>query len=236
MKNDGKLVSIIVPSYNAEKYIEECLSSIIEQSYNNIEVIVVDDGSTDNTYEIARKLASNDKRLNVYRKKNEGVSSARNYALELIKGEYCMFVDSDDYIEGTTVEKMVTAIETDGTDWVNCQYHKVDVSGNVVGNSHFLTGFKNISDSYNKFVFLRDFLTEHKIGYEVCLKLFKTELIMKHGIRFDQSCFMGEDLKFCMSYSLFANNISCIKDCLYFYRFRIESAMNSVTSLKALFE
>lgn len=93
------LISVIVPVYNVEKFLSRCLNSILAQTYNNLEVILVDDGSTDNSGKICDDYALKDKRIRVIHKQNGGVSSARNMALSVAKGEYIGFVDSDDYIE-----------------------------------------------------------------------------------------------------------------------------------------
>ena len=96
---DEKLVSIIIPIYNSEKYLKKCIDSILEQKYNNLEIILINDGSTDNSGKICDRLAIEDKRIKVIHKLNEGVSIARNKGLEMAKGEYIFFIDSDDYID-----------------------------------------------------------------------------------------------------------------------------------------
>lgn len=103
MKNP--LVSIIVPVYNTEKYIRECLNSLIQQSYSHIEIIAVDDGSTDNSLCLLKKLAAKDSRLKVFSQPNQGVSAARNLALSKATGTYVMFVDADDWIDSSTIEE-----------------------------------------------------------------------------------------------------------------------------------
>lgn len=108
MKNP--LVSIIIPIYNTEKYIYECLNSLINQSYSHIEIIVVDDGSTDNSLCLLKELSDKDNRLKVFSQPNQGVSAARNLALSKATGTYVMFVDADDWIDPHTIEKCLQAI------------------------------------------------------------------------------------------------------------------------------
>lgn len=108
MKNP--LVSIIIPIYNTEKYIYECLNSLINQSYSHIEIIVVDDGSTDNSLCLLKELSAKDSRLKVFSQPNQGVSAARNLALSKATGTYVMFVDADDWIDPHTIEKCLQAI------------------------------------------------------------------------------------------------------------------------------
>ena len=116
-------VSIIIPAYNAEKYIKRCIESIIKQTYKNIEVLVVDDGSTDNTPKIIDDIAQTDKRIVVIHKQNGGVSLARNIAIEKATGKYIMFTDSDDWLENDMVEKMVNKTTSTDCDIVICGYN-----------------------------------------------------------------------------------------------------------------
>lgn len=101
---EKQLVSIIVPVYNVEKYIERCIDSILEQSYEEIEVLLIDDGSTDNSGKICDEASQKDKRITVVHKKNGGLSDARNVGLELCKGDWILFVDSDDCINKYVVQ------------------------------------------------------------------------------------------------------------------------------------
>ena len=107
---DEKLVSIIIPIYNSEKYLKKCIDSILEQKYNNLEIILINDGSTDNSGKICDRLAIEDKRIKVIHKLNEGVSIARNKGLEMAKGEYIFFIDSDDYIDENTLSVNVNRL------------------------------------------------------------------------------------------------------------------------------
>lgn len=116
------VISIVIPVYNAAKYLRKCLDSVKGQSYPEIEVICVDDESIDDSWDILESYASKDMRFKVFRKKNEGVSAARNYGLEKATGEYLMFVDSDDWIEKQTCELAIDAIEKYNADVVMWSY------------------------------------------------------------------------------------------------------------------
>ena len=94
----GKLISVIIPVYNAEKFLKSCLDSVVNQTYKNLEIILVDDGSKDNSLEICKQYEKKDKRIKLICKKNGGAASARNLALTIAKGDYITFVDSDDFI------------------------------------------------------------------------------------------------------------------------------------------
>ena len=110
-----KLVSVIVPVYNVEEYVEECIVSIINQTYKNLQIIVIDDGSTDKSIDICRKYAKNDSRIEIVSQKNSGVSAARNAGLNFAKGEFVTFIDSDDYVDHDYIETLIgkTNEETD---------------------------------------------------------------------------------------------------------------------------
>ena len=103
-------ISVIIPVYNGEKYIERCVLSVVNQTYKNIEIMVIDDGSSDRTAEIIDDMRYEDKRIKVVKKKNEGVSSARNCGIEKSTGDYIMFVDADDYIEKDYLMNMYGAM------------------------------------------------------------------------------------------------------------------------------
>ena len=110
MNCENILISVIIPVYNVEEYIIRCLDSVVSQTYKNIEVLLVDDGSTDRSGEICDKYAKEYNFINVYHQKNGGQSVARNYAIDRAKGEYYIFVDSDDYIESDMIESLINAI------------------------------------------------------------------------------------------------------------------------------
>lgn len=121
--NNEPLVSVIVPVYNIEKYVRKCLDSLTSQSYENIEIIVVDDGSTDGSGEICDEIASKDKRVEVFHKKNGGLSSARNYGIKKAKGEYVCLVDGDDYVKRDFAKIMMEGMDRGDVDIVVCGYN-----------------------------------------------------------------------------------------------------------------
>ena len=129
---EKQLVSIIVPVYNVEKYIERCIDSILEQSYEEIEVLLIDDGSTDNSGKICDEASQKDKRITVVHKKNGGLSDARNVGLELCKGDWILFVDSDDCINKYVVQICIeSATKKDGADIIWFNYTNVEDNQNV---------------------------------------------------------------------------------------------------------
>ena len=128
----NETISIIIPVYNVEKYLNKCLNSVIEQTYKNIEVILIDDGSTDNSGKICDEYAKNDIRIKIIHQQNGGVSTARNNGLEHATGKYITFVDSDDYIEKEMIETMAKKIMKKNADIVICGVTDRDEENNII--------------------------------------------------------------------------------------------------------
>src|SRR5690554_2285343 len=122
METENELISIIVPVYNVEQYIEKCMVSILSQTYRNIEIILIDDGSTDNSGNLCDTYSAIDPRVKVIHKKNGGISSARNSGLEVAMGEYIGFVDPDDWIETNMYESMYSNIKRNNSEICICNY------------------------------------------------------------------------------------------------------------------
>lgn len=168
------LVSVIVPIYQVEKYIHRCVKSILNQTYRNIEVILVDDGSPDGCPEICDEYEKLDSRVIVIHQKNQGLSAARNAGLDIANGKYIFFVDSDDYIDNNVIKKMVESAEQNNADLVICNYICVDNQGNECDDTH-------LKKLENAFITLEDILAQSaEAGGEVFIvawnKLYKKEL------------------------------------------------------------
>lgn len=121
---DENLVSIIVPIYNVQSFLNECINSLLKQTYSNIEVLLINDGSTDKSEEICREYCKKDSRLSYFYQSNSGVSSARNKGINYSKGNYILFVDADDYVEPSFVEEMLASLKINEVDCVQCGYKK----------------------------------------------------------------------------------------------------------------
>lgn len=124
------MISVIIPVYNSEKYLDKSISSVLNQTYENFELLLIDDGSTDSSYEICKKWSETDCRIKVFSQKNAGPGSARNLGLDMSKGNYIFFLDSDDYILPTCFEKLINQM-TDDIDVVACDYHDVSEDGKI---------------------------------------------------------------------------------------------------------
>lgn len=166
---DGKLVTIIIPVYNGEKYIEKSINSIISQTYENIEILIINDGSTDKTEEILKKISHIDSRLHIIKINNQGVSYARNYGRKLAKGDYIMFVDADDYIEPETVESMLDIAEEKKADVVQCGYK-------VVSDSEIKERFSSEFAIYSKDKAIQFYLEKFQLCVVPWNKLIKKEI------------------------------------------------------------
>ena len=127
-----KKLSVIVPIYNVEQYLKKCLNSIVNQTYKDLEIILVDDGSPDGCPQLCDEYASLDNRIKVIHKKNGGLSSARNAGLDIATGDYVTFVDSDDYLETDIYEKVINIFEDHSADIVSMRTQLVDQKYNVI--------------------------------------------------------------------------------------------------------
>lgn len=212
------LISIIVPVYNVEDYIKQCLDSILLQTYTNFEVIVVDDGSTDSSSEICDDFAKKDKRFNVIHKENGGVSKARNIALDNVNGSYVVFVDSDDVLPKDALKKMID--ETIATN--------SEVS--VLGWYDFKDEDKKIFEcKKNKIILenenvLKSFLNDQYFTSVIWGKIYKSEIINNN--RFDENIVIAEDFDFLYKVLKKVNRLSVNTfEIAYKYRVRETSAM-----------
>lgn len=184
MTNVPSRISIIVPVYNVENYLTKCLDSLVNQSYRNIEVLVVDDGSKDKSAEIIKSFALKyPEKIKAFTKENGGLSDARNFGIELATGDYIGFVDSDDYVTETMFEEMLLLAEKHQAKMVICNIQKVNENGQVTQK---LTQLPNMQEKIN----LEDhFSVFSDISYFACNKLFRKELFehkrFKKGVHFE---------------------------------------------------
>lgn len=217
------LVSIIVPIYNSETTIERCIKSIINQTYHNLEIILIDDGSIDNTSLICQKYQKIDGRIVFIKKDNSGVSNTRNYGLNIAKGKYIQFVDSDDYIDRKCTEKMVKAIEENSSDIVICGINIVK-RGKKILNS---INAKNIKDFKNEIEVFKDLVDTGLIFY-IWNKLYLKNKIINF---FDENMTLGEDVIFNLNYLNLANKVNIIDEGLYNYTLNEKGINNQNLSL-----
>ena len=218
-----KKISIIVPVYNVEKYIDKCLNSLVNQTLKNIEIIVVNDGSPDNSQKIIDKYVKKYPTLiKSYIKENGGQGSARNYGLEKSNGEYIMYVDSDDYIEPNMAELMYTKAKKEFSDIVVCGNYVVDEENRIIKEER--------SHDFDKSLKKENFLFGKMAVWN---KIYKRNLLIDNNLTF-RSKLWYEDLDFTIKVFSLTDKISYVDDLLYNYLLRDGSTMNNSNAKRNL--
>ncbi|HFZ7009291.1 TPA: glycosyltransferase family 2 protein [Streptococcus agalactiae] len=214
-------ISVIVPLYNVEKYIINCISSLTNQTYQNIEIILIDDGSTDNSGRICKKLAQEDHRIIYLRKENGGVSSARNLGLQYATGSYIGFVDSDDYISKTMYENLLKRLLETNADIAETDFALID-------NRFTKKKRKKIQKVLNKEEAIREFLSGNVVENNLVIKLFKKTVIA--NLKFKEDVIVGEDMLFSLQALQNSDRVTVdTTNADYFYVVRSNSTMNTIT-------
>lgn len=233
--------SIIVPVYNVEKYLEQCLESILAQTISDYEVLLVDDGSTDRSGSICDTYGKRYPFIRVIHQTNQGLSEARNAGLGTAKGEWILFVDSDDWIVPDMLETLQKEIRRTGADIYSFNAQKVDHTGIILEKLLYAVenDVVNIGDEKKKFDYYFHTLMQYRAGWEVCFRAFQRKLILEHGITFlpTQEIF-AEDYLFTFQYLLYAGKAGVLCHIFYNYRQREQSLMNCLdesTMLRRLF-
>ncbi|MFA7615942.1 MAG: glycosyltransferase family 2 protein [Weeksellaceae bacterium] len=201
-------LSVIIPVYNSEKYLDKCIDSVLSQSFIDFELLLINDGSTDNSGNICDEYAQKDKRVKVFHQQNKGVSTARNIGIEKSNGEWLTFIDSDDWIEENYFE-ILNQNNTSDCIWLNIKHLKH-------GEEKLLTNYKEekhlaLGDIFRKYSLNPDFSSS-------CAKLFKSLIIKEKRIYFDVNINYGEDALFCLNYFSYCNSISVTVQSNYIYR------------------
>ncbi|MGL5550350.1 MAG: glycosyltransferase family 2 protein [Culicoidibacterales bacterium] len=219
------LVSVIVPVYNVAQYLPKCLDSIVNQTYRNLEIILVNDGSTDNSLEIIHEYAKKDSRIMVIDQENGGPSEARNNAIEQLNGQFILFVDSDDTIKPDYCVNLVDAIVKTNSDIVCCGYQDISKYGQV-----------KVNDYNTKAYTLQKFINLALLGTGGVLwaKIFKAQIIQENRLRLDNKIFMSEDLVFVLEYILKCKEFYAINNNEYIYNRLNDNSISQSVSEKYL--
>lgn len=217
-------VSVIVPVYNAEKYLRQCLDSIVNQTLGDIEIICVDDGSTDGSLSILKEYAEKDERIFILQQPNLRAGVARNNGLKIAKGKYLSFLDSDDFFELDMLEKMYNKIEEDKSDIVICSWNSYDERRHRIIKK-FVINEKYVAISPFRPIDVIDTL------FDICkpnawTKLFNRDFFVKNGLHFED-CICCNDLTCVCTALSIANKISVMEDMFIHYRI---CHSNSLTS------
>lgn len=224
-------VSIVVPVYNAETYLKECIESVLQQSFSNYEIILVNDGSTDSSGKICDTLAQRDNRIKVFHEENRGVSAARNLALSAVSGNYVIFLDADDYwLSADCLKILVNEAESYNADIVRGEYTAVDANGNKLFERLIN---KKKQQCANRNIDAATFIDNVIQGeFFLFLALFRYEKIKK--LRFNENQVFGEDRDYFARFFLQTVS-SCVYIPLRFYAYRkIQSSASSKRSVKKL--
>lgn len=219
------LISIIVPVYNVEKYLKKCIESILSQTYQNIEIILVDDGSEDNSGAICDQYAAEDARIVVIHKKNGGLSTARNAGIDRSNGDFISFIDSDDYVSEDFCKILLQAILNENADMVICNFLSVDENYNLIQENNVNLPIKNSCVNHDEF--MKGYCGEFGWYYVIaCNKLYKKSL-------FDELRYpvgkQHEDAFLIHRLVYQCNKIACVSRPLYYYVQRKGSIMSKIS-------
>jgi glycosyltransferase involved in cell wall biosynthesis len=230
MKNNTytPLVSIIVPVYNAELYIPQCIESILAQTYKNIEIILINDGSTDQSKKILESFGANDQRVKVVNKVNAGVSKARNTGIVMAEGEYITFVDADDTLDVNAVTTMIDLMETSNADVVRTNY--VSYRSGIQKKGSLPIPAK-LYEGNDILKIIQKVIMGNIPGYSWLL-LIRIDLLRKHEITFDSSLSMMEDTKFYVDLFGVSRSVFLSDTVTYSYMINTTSASRNIHNYK----
>lgn len=228
MENNKSLVSIIVPVYNVQQWLNKCIDSLISQSYKNIEVLLINDGSTDRSGEICDEYSRTDSRIKVIHISNNGQSVARNKGLHISKGEYVLFIDSDDYLcDREIIKKFVNILNNSKCDFIYTSYCRFND-----GNENEITEIlpinltnKDIENKLGKNI-LADLITKSSFHHAPYLKVCRRDFILKNNLYFREG-YYHEDVEWSFKVFYYAKKIVIYNDSWYMRRMRENSTITS---------
>ena len=219
------MISIIVGMYNCEHTINKTIKSILNQSFNDFELLLIDDGSIDNTLEIIK--AFDDQRIKIFEQNNKGISNVRNKGIGLAQGEYICFVDSDDYIEIDYLKELYEYMTNNNLDYVMCNYNKV-INDNKYMMQPSFNGNTIITDK--QLLINKIFYGNNKYNLSSnCMGLYKRNIIIDNNLKLDEDLYYGEDILFNYQYIQYINRFGYLNKALYNYTYNNESLSNNLT-------
>ena len=218
------MISIIIPIYNAEQYLRQCLDSIISQDYDELELLLIDDGSVDGSLGICREFAAKDSRIIVVQKENTGVSDTRNAGLERATGDYVLFVDADDYLVPGALGKINTSLQENGFPDMLVWSFESFGERKMVNDIAFLRKHTQGFRTHQLLQHLISIKPDNRLIGFIWRCAFKRSLLNAHNIRFDRKLKMSEDYKFMLDTVFAAGPVSVLAEVLYRYRLSSTSA------------
>lgn len=213
----NELISIIIPIYNVEKYLRQCLDSIMNQSYEQFECLLVNDGSPDNSADICREYVDKDSRFKYFEKENGGVSSARNLGIERSGGAYITFIDPDDWVESDYLEVLYRALVDEKADLAVSTYKQFNVADNCYYVHSYQRGYEKRVFNQEEFISELPLLEryDYSYGYSTC-KLVDRSLL--GDFKFNEVTTLSEDMEFWYKVYLFSNKVVYVNRDTYIYR------------------
>lgn len=222
--HDFDLISVIIPVYNAEKYLHQCLESVLSQTYKNIEIILIDDGSKDSSGAICDDYASKYPFIRAIHKRNGGASSARNVGIDNATGKYIFFLDSDDWIEHDALEKLIVAANQENADLVFCEATTIDEDSGIT-----LKGNYNYKSKYSTDVpynIMQKMMKNKEFHVVIWLLLLEKSIFDNNNLRFKEGI-IYEDMIISYQFFCLARRAAHVDQNLYFRRYRANSVMTS---------
>lgn len=216
-------ISVVLPVYNCEKYIDRCIDSIINQTYKNFEIILVNDGSTDNSLNLLKKYKKKDKRIILIDKKNEGVSVARNIAIDRSSGDYITFVDADDYLEKDALETMINLIKKEKVDILRTTYYKI--KNDSIKFEKIIYNGKIKLTPLNKEKIIESILNQSLHCY-LWILLIKRDVIIKNNIFFEKELYVHQDIDYYLSLIINSKTIYFSDKLTYYYVYNESGSKN----------
>ena len=225
------MISVIMPIYNTAEYLSKSIESVIKQSNTDWELILVNDGSTDNSELICQDYAEKYDNISYHAQSNQGVSVARNLGLKMAQGEYVAFIDSDDVIDETYIEKIKKELNKKDIDLLFFNISLMDECGDFISEEPLTIGDYITSTCDERYSFLKEHFFKHELFFSPCNKVYKRKLILDNRIEFPKSVPIGEDMLFNVMYLLHVTAIKGISDSLYYYIQHESSAMHRMNKL-----
>lgn len=218
------LISIIIPVYNVEDYLRQCLDSVLEQTYTSFEVIMIDDGSSDSSFSICLDYCEKDIRFNVLQKENGGASSARNVGIQNAKGDYVFFLDSDDWLEPTALEEMISTAKDQNADLVFCEAQAVDDEENILTNTWYSYKSQYATDS--SYSIMSRMMEQKEFHVAIWMLLLDRKIFTDNDLLFKEGI-IYEDMIISYQFYCLAHRAAHVRQKLYNRRYRPNSVMTS---------